>query len=423
MHSIFDIIRIPFAFVIKWVYSWSNSYFVAILLFAILIKIVLFPFSIKQQKNSQKQAALRPKENLIRKKYAGRNDRPTQMKMNQEIQDLYQKENFSPLGGCLPMLLSMLVLLAVYAIVRSPLTYMANLPAIEKDDAPNSAGAVYVFKAAAAEMVADETLSGYKLTDFVTVKDAADLDAALSAGAFSPNAETKVCTLIHNNRDTFVDHLLKTRYDRIIGETEAEKKDTINAAMNAIPNMVFLGLDMGETPSFTALGSKEATLGQKMLILIPIITLVTSYLGQALTRKFTYQPEVTSEQKNQTRMMNVFMPLMSVFISFMVPAALAIYWIIQNITSPIQQIILAKMYPIKEITPEEMKEAERLYGGKAEKKSAHTASNGKKKRSLVYDDDDGDTVEVPEPKQKIREKEETEDSIVDQAPLKDEEKE
>ena len=75
------------------------------MIFSVVLKVVLFPFSIKQQRNSQKQAALRPKENVIRKKYAGRTDRATQMKMNTELQEMYQKENYSPLGGCLPMIL------------------------------------------------------------------------------------------------------------------------------------------------------------------------------------------------------------------------------------------------------------------------------------------------------------------------------
>ena len=105
MDAFVNIIRAPFAWIMELFYSWTGSYLVALLVFSVILKLVLFPFSIKQQKNSQKQASLRPKENVIRKKYAGRTDRATQMKMNTEIQELYQKENFSPLGGCLPMIL------------------------------------------------------------------------------------------------------------------------------------------------------------------------------------------------------------------------------------------------------------------------------------------------------------------------------
>ena len=76
-----------------------GSYVVALFIFAILIEILMLPFGIKQQKNSIKQAMLRPKEMSIRKKYAGRNDQPTQQKVSQEIQELYQKEGFNPMSG------------------------------------------------------------------------------------------------------------------------------------------------------------------------------------------------------------------------------------------------------------------------------------------------------------------------------------
>jgi len=75
-----------------------KSYILALFIFAIVVEILMLPFSIKQQKNSIKQARLRPKEMAIRKKYAGRTDQATQQKINQEIQELYQKEQFNPMG-------------------------------------------------------------------------------------------------------------------------------------------------------------------------------------------------------------------------------------------------------------------------------------------------------------------------------------
>ena len=91
----------------------GNSYILAILLFSIVIEVLLtLIFGIKQQKNSIKQARLRPKEMAIRKKYAGRDDKPTQQKMTQEIQELYQKEGYNPLGGCLPLFIQFPLLIA-----------------------------------------------------------------------------------------------------------------------------------------------------------------------------------------------------------------------------------------------------------------------------------------------------------------------
>ena len=122
-----DFIAIPLGYIIKICYSLANNYFLALLLFAIVMQILLLYFSIKQQKNSVQQAKLAPKTAAIRKKYAGRNDAQTQQKMQQELQEMYQKEKYSPFGGCLPLLIQMPILFALYNVVMNPLRYITGI--------------------------------------------------------------------------------------------------------------------------------------------------------------------------------------------------------------------------------------------------------------------------------------------------------
>ena len=124
-----DFITIPIGYILKFFSNiCGNSYILAILLFAILTELIMaLVFGIRQQKNSIKQARLRPKEAAIRKKYAGRDDKPTQQKMTQEIQELYQKEGYNPMGGCLPLLIQFPILIALYNIVIDPLKYICGL--------------------------------------------------------------------------------------------------------------------------------------------------------------------------------------------------------------------------------------------------------------------------------------------------------
>ena len=123
-----DIINKPIGWVLKMCSKIVNGdYLFAILIFAVFVELVLLPFGISQQKKSIKQARLRPKEMAIRKKYSGRDDKPTQMKMNEEIQELYQKEGYNPLGGCLPLLIQFPLLIALYNVVINPLKYICNL--------------------------------------------------------------------------------------------------------------------------------------------------------------------------------------------------------------------------------------------------------------------------------------------------------
>lgn len=414
MSALFDLIRKPFGWLIQWFYSLTGNYLIAILVFSIVLKVVLFPFGIKQQKNSQKQAALRPKENVIRKKYAGRTDRATQLKMNTEIQELYQKENFSPLGGCLPMLLQMLVLLAVYAVVRMPLTYTAGIP----KDTVNQVQSVV------AEMVyaedADREEANRKISQILKVDNKHDeekFEDALEKGAFQYNSEIVVINYINDHREAFV-----KEYDALVASKEGGSYSS-KEVLERLPELELLnGFDLGKNPDFKDVFEKNE-LGTKLLVLIPLLSLITSYFGQALTRKFSYQPEQTEEMKSQMRIMNIFMPLFSLYIAFQVPAAVGIYWVMSNVLSPVQQIVLSKLFPIKEITPEEMREAERLYGGKQKKKKGNTATTGKKK-SLVYDDDDEyESVSTVPDKKILKEKKESDNKkIVDKAPLKEDKK-
>ena len=114
--------------IMRLAYSLTNNYLVSILLFTLVMEIILIPFQIKQQKNQIKQAKLAPKVNLIRKKYAGRNDQATQQKMNAEIMEMYQSEKFNPASGCGTLIIQLPILLCLYQVVTKPLRYICNIP-------------------------------------------------------------------------------------------------------------------------------------------------------------------------------------------------------------------------------------------------------------------------------------------------------
>lgn len=294
-----DIIAIPLGWIIKVCYSLVNNYFVALLLFALVMQIILLPFSIKQQKNSVQQAKLAPKTAAIRKKYAGRNDAQTQQKMQQEIQEMYQKEKFSPFGGCLPLLIQMPILFALYNVVMNPLRYITGLSA--------------------------ETISQIQthMTD--------DLGIVL------------------NPRSIYIDMMNHIREDLpYYVEKFADLAD------KTLPDMTFLGMDLSQVPTFTLQPFD-------WLMLVPILTFVFMLLTQKITRMFTYQsPETIEAQKSPSmKIMNWSMPLLSVWIAFSVPAAIGLYWIFRNIISCIQQIILANVIPAPRFTEEDYKRAEK----------------------------------------------------------------
>ena len=126
--SFWDIFAIPFGYVMQFFNKISGGhYLISLFLFALAIKLITLPFGIKQQKTQIKGAILRPKMMMIEKKYAGRNDRVTQQKKQQEMMELQQKEGYSPLSGCLPLLIQFPILIALYRIIRMPLKYCVGL--------------------------------------------------------------------------------------------------------------------------------------------------------------------------------------------------------------------------------------------------------------------------------------------------------
>ena len=315
LNSIMDIINVPFGYVISWSYHLTHSYVVALLFFAIIMKLVLFPLGIKQQKNMVKQASLRPKEQAIRKKYAGRTDKVTQQKMQEEIMHLYSREHFNPAGGCLPLLLQLPIIWSLYSIITNPLSYICKL---------------------STESVA---LLQTKINELLTAGGMSTIDK------FTNQIQmiTKMRELGNQNFDGLIE-----------GFTTAD-----------IPNFtIFNGaIDLSAIP-MEHLAS--------WLILIPILTFVVSYFTMKLTRKFTYAPPQPEGQNAGASMkiMNLSMPLISVFISCTISAAIGVYWMYQNILGLVQQVILSKMYPIPQFTEDDYKAAERELGvsSKKEKK-------------------------------------------------------
>lgn len=118
----FDFFANTFGYVLNLLYNLLNNYGLAIILFTILIKIILLPISIKQQRTMKKSAKLQEQMKSIQFKY--KNDPE---KMNQEIMSLYKSENMSPMSGCLSSIIQLILLLSIFYLVKSPLTYMRKI--------------------------------------------------------------------------------------------------------------------------------------------------------------------------------------------------------------------------------------------------------------------------------------------------------
>lgn len=352
MQALWEIINIPFGFVMRFCTKiMGNQYLLALLIFAIILEIVLLPFSIKQQKNSIKQAKLRPKEMAIRKKYAGRDDQPTKQKMTQEIQELYQKEGYNPMSGCLPLLIQFPLLIALYNIVIRPLHYICQLETTTIQNlvpVVNAYGYNFDVTAVASR---DIELMG-------ALKDILKSDPSAFNMVEGFNA-AEVAEVLPNLKVGFLDFSLVIFPDHW--------KDIFT--------------------NFTAYG---------WLILVPVLTFVVYFFSTRLTRKLSYQP--ISDNDNgmgcSTKMMDIVMPLFSVYIACIVPAVVGVYWIFKSILGVLKQFLLKKFMPTPVFTEEDYRAAEKELNVRADNKAPKVKS-GKVVRSLhhIDDEDFADTAE------------------------------
>ena len=374
-----DIINVPFGYVLRFCNAIvGNQYLFALLLFAIIVEIVLLPFGIKQQKNSIKQAKLRPKEMAIRKKYAGRDDKPTQQKMQMEVQELYQKEGYNPMGGCLPLLIQFPILIGLYNIVMNPLGYICQL--------------------------SDETIT-----------QLANVVGHSTEGVLTRNIDLlgKIKNLPFEN------------FANVEGFTEQ--------VYNSLPNLSVFGgangfLDLSLNPGFSGDALK--------LIWVPIVTFLAYFFSMKMNHKLSYQPATTDQATGCSNwMMDLMMPLFSVYIAFIVPAAIGVYWIFKSLIGVGKQAILRAAMPIPPCPEEDIKAAEKEMNMRQEK-SSRVVKSGKVVRSLHHIDDEDfedtapaararrEALEAAEREEAERKQKEAEEKniMVKPAPLKKEDK-
>ncbi len=321
-----------------------GSYIVGICIFAIVVEILLLPFAIKQQKNTIRQAKLRPKEMAIRNKYKGRNDQVTQQKVAQEIQELYQRENYSPASGCLQLLLQFPILIALYNIVIDPLHYVLG------QGAGVSAAMKTYYTAARAAGGLGQTLSGSTNSTIALLSDKSLNFNGIADFAYFNNS--------------------------------GEVWDSLQGVLDKIPDFNIFGINFGNTPGLN---------GDYILLLVPVLTFVVYFFSMRISRKFMYQPTQAEGNDRQVAcsntMMDVSMPLMSTFFAFAVPAIIGVYWMFRSVLGTLKQFIMSRVMPLPQFTEEEYKAAAREMAGKAPKKVEKSERAGTV-RSLHHIDDE-----------------------------------
>ena len=280
------IILTPFAWLLMLFYDFSQNYGIALILFALVIKLVLFPFNLKGKKSMIQMNLLSSKMQQLQKQYGKDRER-----YNLEIQKLYEKEKVNPMSGCLWSFISIIFLMVLYGIIREPLTYLMNVPA---------------------DMI--ETV--------------AEITGVANSGTYPQIA------------------MLKAIADPAVLEQVKAALGDAGAGLFSM-NVEFLGINLANIPQLNFWSAEGGLVwGNIGLFLLPLVSVGTSLLSMYVSMK-TNQMNRGGEQNDQmaktNRTMMIFMPIMSLWIGFTVPAGLSIYWIAQYIFSIFQELICGRL--------------------------------------------------------------------------------
>ena len=353
----FDLIAIPLGWIMKGCYYVFKNYGIALLVFTLITKIIVFPLNIKQEKSMASMAMLKPKMDELEKKY-GKN----KQKLQEEQMALYSETGVNPMASCLPMLVMMLILFAMIPVIYGPLTYVSNL---DKDDVKASNQMIKQLHIVSAEVkdhdtTLEELIAGYEADGKDPYEELEDLfkdEEEYPKSAKSFKKESGIDNVIdaiklHNDIDTFIldekyfaQNLIEGRPELMTfvfaQDNSGKYSDVLSVASNDVEkfskdfNYEFMGIYLGTTPSWK---------DKKVSCLVPILSFLLNLLTTIINQHYTKKNNpAAAKMTGSNNAILYIMPLFSLWITFKYPIGLGIYWCFSSLFGILQIIILKKI--------------------------------------------------------------------------------
>ena len=292
--GIADIIKVPFGYLLDWLYEFTSNYGLALILFSLIIKLILYPLSVKSKKSMLKMSRVSPLVKALEVQYGD-----DKQKYQQAVTELYKEEGVSMTGGCVWSFIPLLIMLPLYYVIREPITYI-----------------LHNARSVSAAVVAYIQASGINLGSSSYYHE---LAAAGHLGEFAEELKSIAVTA--------------------------------NANLRSI-DFSFLGVDLAGIPTWKFWECEGWS--QIGLFLIPVLSGGFQMLSMFISQKMNNQvatnangekDEAAAKAANQSTMtMMIMMPIMSLWIGFSMPAAISIYWIAQAVFGTIQDYFLTIHY-------------------------------------------------------------------------------
>lgn len=316
----------PFGWLLLWLYDVFGSYGWALIVFALIVRLILLPFQMKSKKSTMRMSRLQPKLKELEKRHGA-----NQRKYQEEVSKLYREEHINPMSGCLWSLIPFPFLIALYQAIRYPITVMMGVAS----DYLAEGGAI------------------------LTLLEKLGFESSTSAAYLQLNQSQ----FISEHWDDFsalgIDGLMNIDYS-------------------------FLGMDLGNQPQWNFMfnvdwSSSAEWFPALLLFCVPIVSALLSFLQMKISQKtnptaMAGAGGASGEQAaKQMKMMNYTMPLVSLYICFIMPAALGLYWIAGSVFTIVQELILNRRYTkIMDREDAEREQANRLREAEIERRRQET---------------------------------------------------
>ena len=343
-----------FGYLLNFLYELLNNNFgFAIILFSILLRIILLPITIKQQKSMKKTNKIQGQIKALQVKYKNNPEL-----LNKETLELYKREKISPFSGCLSAIVQIIIILSVFYMVSQPLTYMKKA----NDSHPELKEVVNEYK----EEVKNANNNKTRYLEIATIAKMKEAYNEINNKINSENNNTEVVqenepveNTEENNKAENSEEIIneennqenqEENKENVVNKDELIRKKELLEKLNI--NMDFMGLDLSKVPS-------ENKTDYKVYI-IPVLYVISSFASIKLNASSQNKKNKKSENKEDkdqnevdaaaqmNKSMLYIMPIMTVSIAFIAPLGLALYWFVSNALMIGEKFIIEKIMDNKE---------------------------------------------------------------------------
>lgn len=288
---------------------------ITIIIFTIVTRLIMTPLQIMQQRTTKGMAIIQPELTKLQNKYKDKKDPASQAEFSAAMQSLYKKHNVNPVAGCLPLVIQLPLIMALFGVLRDASTYIVKLKDVYIGLATNIMTSVSNYQQVLEPYLDIHSMGGKIKYDLTQV-----------------TADQKILGV-----KELLSKLTSSQWGELLGKLPQDVTNNIESLIEQKNNYEWFGFNLVDTPS------QLVSSGMWLALIIPLLVWVSTIVYSKYTMAQTQANQSANAQTDQTmKMMNNIFPVMTAFFSYTMPCGLALYWIFGNIIMLIQQIVVTK---------------------------------------------------------------------------------